>query len=84
MAKALKPLSPVAQSVYDLMVAQARPLTLAEVQALGITKANSAHFVALRNRGLITSEKIDKEVVTVTVRPVNVYSVNPEATEATE
>ena len=57
MAKALKPLSPVAQSIYDLMVAQGRPLTLADVQELGLTQANSAHFVALRNRGLITSEK---------------------------
>ncbi len=79
MAKALKPLSPVAQSIYDLMVAQGRPLTLADVQELGLTQANSAHFVALRNRGLITSEKIDKEVVTVAVRPVNIYSVNPDA-----
>ena len=82
MAKALKPLSPVAQSIYELMKAEGRPLTLAEVQALGIAEANSAHFVALRNRGLITSDKIEKEVVTVAVRPINVYSVNPDAPTA--
>lgn len=75
MAKKIAPLSDVSQAIYDLMVKENRPLTLAEVRELGIDGANSAHFTALKNRGLIASTDVEKEVVTVTVRTVKLYSV---------
>lgn len=75
MAKTFAPLSEVAQAIYDLMVKEGRPLTLAEVRELGIDNANSAHFTALRNRGLITAEDVEKEVVEVKTRTVKIYSL---------
>lgn len=75
MAKTFAPLSEAAQAIYDLMVKEGRPLTLAEVRELGIDNANSAHFTALRNRGLITAEDVEKEVVEVKTRTVKIYSL---------
>ena len=77
MAKQVAPLSPEAKAIYDLMVQEQRALTLAEVVKLGVP-ANSAHFTALKNRGMINAEKIEKEVVSVSKRKVNVYSLNPD------
>jgi hypothetical protein len=82
MAKKVLPLSPIAVSIFNLMKAEGKALTLAEVQALGITEANASHFTALRNRGLIASEQIEKEVVTVAKRKVNVYTLVDGATIA--
>ena len=75
MAKTVAPLSPVAQSILDLMKAEGRPLTLAEVRDLGIAEANSAHFVALRNRGFLTSEKVTREEMKLVKSEVNVYTL---------
>lgn len=75
MAKTFAPLSEAAQAIYDLMVKEGRPLTLAEVRELGIDNANSAHFTALRNRGLITADDVEKEVVEVKTRTVKIYSL---------
>lgn len=75
MAKTVAPLSPVAQSILDLMKAEGRPLTLAEVRDLGIADANSAHFVALRNRGFLTSEKVTREEMKLVKSEVNVYTL---------
>lgn len=75
MAKTFAPLTEVAQAIYDLMVAEGRPLTLVEVRELGIENANSAHFTALRNRNLIVADDIEKEVVTVAKRTVKLYSL---------
>lgn len=75
MAKTVAPLSPVAQSILDLMRAEGRPLTLAEVRDLGIADANSAHFVALRNRGFLTSEKVTREEMKLVKSEVNVYTL---------
>lgn len=75
MAKTFAPLSEVAQAIYDLMVKEGRPLTLAEVRELGIDNANSSHFTALRNRGLITADDVEKEVVEVKTRTVKIYSL---------
>lgn len=75
MAKKVAPLSDVSQAIYDLMVAENRPLTLADVRDLGIDNANSAHFTALRNRGLITADDIEKEVTTVAIRKVKLYAL---------
>lgn len=73
--KTVAPLSPVAQSILDLMKAEGRPLTLAEVRELGIPDANSAHFVALRNRGFLTSEKVTREEMKLVKSEVNVYTL---------
>lgn len=75
MAKTFAPLSDMAQAIYDLMVKEGRPLTLADVRAAGIDGANSAHFTALRNRGLITADDVEKEVVEVKTRTVKIYSL---------
>lgn len=75
MAKTVAPLSPVAQSILDLMRAENRPLTLAEVRDLGIADANSSHFIALRNRGFITSEKVAREEMKLVKSEVNVYTL---------
>lgn len=83
MAKQVAPLSPEAQAIYDLMVKEQRALTLAEVVELGVP-ANSAHFTALRNRGMINAEKIEKEVVSVSKRKVNTYTLNPDFVAETE
>ena len=75
MAKTVAPLSPVAQSILDILKAEGRPLTLAEVRDLGIADANSAHFVALRNRGFLTSEKVTREEMKLVKSEVNVYTL---------
>ena len=69
------PLSDTAQAIYDLMVKEGRPLTLAEVRELGIDGANSDHFIALHNRGLITTKDVEKEVGEVKTRTVKIYSL---------
>lgn len=75
MAKKVLKLSPVAVQIFELMKSEGKALTLAEVQALGITEANASHFTALKNRGLITADSIEKEVVSVVKRKVNVYTL---------
>lgn len=77
MAKKELKLSVEAQGLYDLMVKEGRALTLAEVKELGYP-VNSSHFTALKNRGMINADKIEREYVTVTKRAVNVYSLNPD------
>lgn len=75
MAKTVAPLSPVAVAILDLMKAENRPLTLEEVRALGIADANPSHFTALRNRGYIASEKVEKEVMRLVKSEINVYTL---------
>ena len=82
MAKKVLKLSPVAVQIFELMKSEGKALTLAEVQALGITEANASHFTALKNRGLITADSIEKEVVSVVKRKVNVYTLVDGATVA--
>ena len=77
MAKQVAPLSPEAKAIYDLMVQEQRALTLAEVVELGVP-ANSAHFTALKNRGMINADKVEREYVSVSKRKVNVYTLNPD------
>lgn len=74
MGRKLKPLSAGAVAVYEAMVEAGKPLTMAELKDLGIA-ANPAHFTALRNRGLITAEQVEREVVSVQTRKVNEYAL---------
>jgi len=58
---------------------------LAEIKEKGFEKANSSHLTALKNRGLVSSEEIEKEVITVAKRKVNVYTfVETDVAEETE
>lgn len=83
MAKKELKLSVEAQELYDLMVKEGRALTLAEVKELGFP-VNSSHFTALKNRGMINADKVEREYVTKTKRTVNVYSLNPDFTPEPE
>lgn len=74
MAKKVTALSEGAIAVFDAMKEAGRPLTMAEVKELGIN-ANPAHFTALKNRGLISAEKVEKTVVVESKRSVNVYDL---------
>lgn len=78
MAKKVAPLSPEAVAVFNAMREAGKALTMEEVKALGIN-ANPAHFTALKNRGYITSEQVEKEVVTVQKRKINEYTVVADA-----
>lgn len=73
MAKVLAPLSEKAQELLEVLTKENRELTLAEVQELGVTGINASHFMALKNRGFLESEMVEREVTTVTKRKMNVY-----------
>ena len=55
--------------------------TVAEIKERGIEGVNSSHLTALKNRGLVTSVNVEKEVVTVTKRKVLEYSIVDSDTE---
>jgi hypothetical protein len=76
MAKTVKvaPLSEGAIAVFNAMKEAGRPLTLDEVKGMGI-EANPSHFTALKNRGLVSAEKVEKIVVVEAKREVNVYTL---------
>lgn len=60
-------------------------MTLAEMKEKGFEKVNSSHLTALKNRGLVSTESVEKEVTTIAKRTVNVYSaVIVEETETVE
>jgi hypothetical protein len=50
--------------------------TLQELNAVATAPIASAHLTALARRGLVTSEKVEKEVVSV--RTVNAYTITDE------
>ena len=58
-------------------------MTLAEMKEKGFN-ANSSHFTALENRGLIKSVKVTKEVPVMTKRTVNEYTFVADLTEDSE
>lgn len=74
MAKKVSALSEGAVAVFEAMVKAGKPLTMAELKESGVD-ANSAHFTALRNRGLISAELVEKEVVKVVKSKVNEYAL---------
>ena len=59
-------------------------MTLAEMKEKGFEKVNSSHLTALKNRGLVSTESIEKEITTVAKRTVNVYSFVETETAETE
>jgi len=82
--KKVKELSEGAKRALE-MLKENGSMTLAEIKEKGFEKANSSHLTALKNRGLVSSEEIEKEVITVAKRKVNVYTfVETDVAEETE
>jgi DNA-binding transcriptional ArsR family regulator len=75
MAKKTPELSVTAKAILDLISKSRNPLSLDEIKK-AIPDANSSHLTALRNRGLVSAEKVEKEVTVTATREVNVYSKN--------
>jgi uncharacterized membrane protein len=80
MAKENK-LSVVAQAVLDYLVENGNSFTLAELKEK-FPEVNSAHLTALRNRGFVSAEKVEKEVQRVVKTKVNSYFVPQVENEA--
>lgn len=81
MAK-LNPLSEGALAAIAILEGAEAPMTLAEINDQSDIKIASAHLTAAARRGLVASEKVEKEVVSV--RTVNAYSLTGEVYEAPE
>lgn len=55
-------------------------LTVAEMKELGFQGANSSHLTALKNRGFVQNETVEVEMVSVSKRKVQNYSlIDPDA-----
>lgn len=80
MATKETPLSETATKVLEF-VRENPETTMADIKK-EIPNANPAHLNALRNRGLVSAEKIEKEVLVTTKRKVLSYS--PVETETSE
>lgn len=82
MAKTVQPLSPGALAALEILQAANGPMTLAEMNEGREDKIASAHLTALKRRGLVSSDKVEIEVVTV--REVNAYEATGEEYVAPE
>jgi hypothetical protein len=82
MAK-VKPLSEGALKALEILKSEGS-MTLAEMKEKGFDKVNSSHLTALKNRGLVSTESVEKEVTTIAKRTVNVYSAVVAETEEEE
>jgi len=82
MAKKVAALSEKALEVLAVLTASDKALTLAELKET-VKDLNSSHLTALRNRNLVSADSVEKEVVTVAKRTVNV-STAVEVAEATD
>ena len=74
MAKKVAELSAKSLEALEVLKASEKALTLAELKEV-VADLNSSHLTALRNRNLVSADSVEKEVVTVAKRTVNVYSV---------
>ena len=74
MGKKVTELSPKAKEILAHLKENGKS-TIAEMKEHGLDGVNSSHLTALRNRGLVTSEQVEKEIVTVSKRKVLEYSV---------
>jgi DNA-binding transcriptional ArsR family regulator len=73
----VNPLSPKATEILDFLKSATEPMTLAEIKEK-VEGANSAHLTALRTRGLISTDEVEKEVVRVVKSKVLTYAVKGE------
>ena len=81
MAKQEKKLSDGALKAYEMLKENENGLTIAEMKDLGFTNVNSSHLTALKNRGIVDSVQVEREVVTVVKRKVNVYTLTGKEVE---
>lgn len=76
-----KELSAGAKRALAILQENEGSMTLAEIKE-AFPEANSSHLTALKNRGLVSTETVVKEVETIVKRKVNAYSaLNTEPTE---
>lgn len=83
MAKKVAALSAKALEVLEVLKNSDKALTLADLKA-SVANLNSSHLTALRNRNLVSADSVEKEVVTVAKRTVNVYTAVEVEVEASE
>ena len=81
MAKQEKKLSDGALKAYEMLKENKDGLTIADMKNLGFTDVNSSHLTALKNRGIVDSVQVEREVVTVVKRKVNVYTLTGKEVE---
>ena len=81
MAKQEKKLSDGALRAYEMLKENKDGLTIAEMKELGFTNVNSSHLTALKNRGIVDAVQVEREVVTVVKRKVNVYTLTGKEVE---
>ena len=80
MAKVNK-LSEGSLKVLEIMKASNTGMTVAEIKENGFEGVNSSHLTALKNRGIVESQEVVREVVSVTKRKMNVYTLVELVTE---
>lgn len=69
-----KALSPIAEKALEVLKNLTEPVTLAELKEL-VPGVASAHLTALKTRGLVSAEQVEKEIARVVKSKVNAYSV---------
>lgn len=72
MSKKTRPLSDGAKRALE-MLKEHGDLTISGMKELGFDNVNSSHLTALKNRGLVYSEPVEIEVVSVSKRKVQQY-----------
>ena len=77
-------LSEGAKKVYEILKANGGSLTIAEIKEKGFTGANSSHLVALRTRGYLESEIVEREVPAIVKKKVNLYTLTEKEMDETE
>lgn len=66
------------------MLKEKGELTIADMKELGFDNVNSSHLTALKNRGLVQSEQVEKLVVSTVKRKVQLYKAVEVAETETE
>lgn len=69
-----KALSLVAEKALEVLKNLTEPVTLAELKEL-VPGVTSGHMTALKTRGLVSTDLVEKETVRVVKSKVNAYSV---------
>lgn len=78
MAKKVVKLSEESLRAFQLLKESETPLTILDMKNKGFENANSSHLVALKNRGLVTSEEVEILVPTLVKRKVQIYTLTGE------
>jgi len=81
MAKKVTKLSEGALKALEILKSSESGLTIAEIKEKGFEDVNSSHLTALKNRGIVDTMEVEREVVTVVKRKVNVYTLTGKEVE---